>query len=98
MSLRDEFPEDAVFRVTVEGAQLTGMVPSGPHAHKGWSKPLTVGEEITCKGVQRGWGSDPGFEVRFHCDEPGVSFVTFWPAQFLAMASRPAPGALERVR
>lgn len=95
--MREDYPEGAVFRVVAEGARLNGLTPMRG-GHRGWSRPLEVGTEIVCTGVRWGWGSDPGLQVEFKCDEPGVSYVTFWPAAYGAMMSYPAPGSLERVR
>jgi hypothetical protein len=53
---RAQFKEGARFRVVKEGARLEALVYFGETTWSGWSRPLEVGEVITCTGWQDGFG------------------------------------------
>lgn len=38
------------YRVTREGARLTGMQPIAPYVQQGWSRDLHIGDVLTCAG------------------------------------------------
>jgi hypothetical protein len=93
------YTEGKKFRVIKEGAKLSGLVPGNGPWHNGWGRDLVVGEVITCRGFQWGWGSDPGQEVFFTADNmpPHASYVKVTPTVYGAMTSWPQDGYLEEI-
>ena len=88
-----QYPAGAVFRVIEAGARLSGMEPVHG-GHRGWSRDLVLGEEITCLGMTMGWGSDSIPCV--HWQVEGKAFVRVRPEVGL-WQPWPVPGFLERV-
>jgi hypothetical protein len=105
MQARD-YVKGAQYVVIKEGARIIGRIP----IHGGYSGggcTLRVGQVITCEGLNRGWGSDPGMEVNWS-DENGEAFksqtqghamhgATFWPLQTAGMSEWPADGYLRKL-
>jgi len=91
-----EYAVGALFRVTQEGAKLSGWTPRQGY-HQGWGQDLHVGDVIECTGFGPGWGSDPGYGVEWTSPEAKAvhaSAVMFRPYVGGAWAYRPAPGYL----
>jgi hypothetical protein len=94
---QSDWKAGARYRVIKPGARLDGLKPLPEHrsAWQGWSRPLKVGEIITCTGLAMGWGSDSVPLVQW--SEPGVSYVEFYPATGTMWTSEPDPSFLELV-
>jgi hypothetical protein len=101
LSLREQYPEGSIWQVVKEGAKFDGMQAMREHrsAWEGWQVELPVGYVLTCRGVQWGWGSDPGLEVQWTSDDipAGVSHVTLRPCVFAHMSVSPVDGYIERI-
>jgi len=95
---RQLYTEGRKFRVIREGARLSGLVPSGPSAHRGYGFDLHVGDVITCTGWSMGWGSDsiPCTHWTAEGIDPSAQFVDFRPTAGL-WQPYPADGFVEPI-
>lgn len=62
MSFGSNYVAGAKFLVVKPGARFEGLIPHGKFALMGWSRPLAVGEVVTCKGWSDAVG--PGMSMR----------------------------------
>jgi hypothetical protein len=94
-----EYTAGRQFRVIKAGA-LSGFVPIGCGAFRGWGQKLKVGDVITCAGCGYGFGSDPGWGVGWESEQSKAARavdVDFTPSTGSVFSYRPAPGYLEPV-
>ena len=59
LKMRELYPTGQRFRVVKAGARFVGIVSFGASAWAGWSKPLAVGDVITCDGWRPGMDNTP---------------------------------------
>jgi hypothetical protein len=94
-----EYAPGRQFRVVTGGLRLSGYVPDGPSAWRGWSQELRPGDDIvTCTGYGPGFGADPGYGVEFttpESEQAHAGACTIWPSSGGIFGYRPMPGALE---
>jgi hypothetical protein len=93
-----EYAPGTKFRVTKEGARLSGYAPYGLGASISWRQDLHVGDVVTCTGFGPGWGSDPGYGVEFTTEQSeaaGASHCDVWPGAGGLWNFHPAPSYLE---
>ena len=90
---RDKYPAGKKFRVTQEGAALSGWKVGGPSWWTGARRVLHVGDVIETSGFGAGFGSDPGYGVHFK--DPEMGKAEFYPSQGGMFSYEPADGYLE---
>lgn len=95
---QSDFRKGQKWRVTRDGASLSGMKPTGPYAQQGWSMPLPVGTILTCAGRKMTFGD--GVPVIKWTDAEGewlANDCTLSPSTGGIWSSAPADGFLELI-
>lgn len=96
------FVEGRHFKVVKPNARLEAILQFGPELISGWSRPLQVGEVLTCAGWRMGMDCGPGcvpqLEVNWHHRflPPNAQWAQVWPMAGLFLPF-PMPGFLEPV-
>lgn len=79
-SPRKVYVQDRRFQVVRWGARFEGIVQFGENAWAGWSRPLELGEVITCDGWKPGMGGGPeGVNWTAPRVPEGILWCQVWP-------------------